>query len=63
MWGVYRFKKGLAAVEARHIGAWDLPIQPWIYRIYTQVLPRFIAMIRWRGKRKTAREAGLGGID
>jgi peptidoglycan pentaglycine glycine transferase (the first glycine) len=54
MWGVYRFKKGLAAYEARRIGAWDYPVNKWIYALYSQVLPRIISIMRWRGKRKTA---------
>ncbi|MBX3005087.1 MAG: peptidoglycan bridge formation glycyltransferase FemA/FemB family protein [Anaerolineales bacterium] len=53
MWGVYRFKLSLGAYEARHIGAWDLPMQPAVYSMYTQVLPRLIAAMRWRGRRQT----------
>jgi lipid II:glycine glycyltransferase (peptidoglycan interpeptide bridge formation enzyme) len=53
MWGVYRFKLSLGAYEARHIGAWDLPVQPAVYSLYTQALPRLIAAMRWRGRRQT----------
>lgn len=60
MWGVYRFKKGLAAYEARHIGAWDLPVQPLIYRLYSQVLPRLIALMRLRGRRQTREQLETG---
>ena len=60
MWGVYRFKRGLAAYEARHIGAWDLPLNSWIYRLYTQVLPRIVALMRWRGQRQTRRQMSAG---
>jgi lipid II:glycine glycyltransferase (peptidoglycan interpeptide bridge formation enzyme) len=56
MWGVYRFKLGLGAYEARHIGAWDLPVKPLVYAIYTQVLPRIVAAMRWRGRRATRRQ-------
>lgn len=56
MWGVYRFKQGLGATTVRHIGAWDLPIRPLTYSIYTQVLPRLIAVMRWRGRRLTKRQ-------
>lgn len=62
MWGVYRFKQGLAAYEARHIGAWDFPIKPWIYHLYTQILPRLIALMRWRGKRITRGQV-QGGLE
>lgn len=60
MWGVYRFKRGLAAYEARHIGAWDLPLKPWIYRLYSQILPKFIALMRWRGQWATRRQVNAG---
>jgi lipid II:glycine glycyltransferase (peptidoglycan interpeptide bridge formation enzyme) len=62
MWGVYRFKQGLAAYEARHIGAWDLPLQPLLYTSYTQVLPRLIALMRWRGRRITQGQV-QGGFE
>ncbi|MCL5428990.1 MAG: peptidoglycan bridge formation glycyltransferase FemA/FemB family protein [Chloroflexi bacterium] len=60
MWGVYRFKVGLGAYEARRIGAWDLPIQPLVYSLYTQVLPRIISVMRWRGRRGTRRQVLAG---
>lgn len=60
MWGVYRFKQGLGAYEARTIGAWDLPLRPWVYRLYAQVLPRVVGLMRWRGRRQTRRQAGGG---
>jgi peptidoglycan pentaglycine glycine transferase (the first glycine) len=60
MWGVYRFKLGLGAYEARRIGAWDLPIQPVIYSLYTQILPRVISVMRWRGRRGTRRQVLAG---
>lgn len=60
MWGVYRFKGGLGAYEARRIGAWDLPIQPLVYSLYTQVLPRVISVMQWRGRRGTRRQVLAG---
>ena len=60
MWGVYRFKQGLGAYEARHIGAWDLPLQPSLYYFYTRLLPRLIAAMRWRGGRSTRRQVFAG---
>jgi peptidoglycan pentaglycine glycine transferase (the first glycine) len=56
MWGVYRFKVGLGAYEARRIGAWDMPLQPMVYKLYTQVLPRIIDVMRWRGRRSTQQQ-------
>lgn len=53
MWGVYRFKEGLGGEVLRTIGAYDLPIRPFYYRMYTQVLPRLLDFMRQRGKART----------
>lgn len=58
MWGVYRFKKGLGGTLVRHIGAWDLPVRPVYYRLYTEVLPRFLDLMRYRGKVRTRKVIG-----
>jgi peptidoglycan pentaglycine glycine transferase (the first glycine) len=34
LWGVYRFKRGFGGQVQRTIGAWDLPYQPLLYRLY-----------------------------
>ncbi|MEX2143761.1 MAG: peptidoglycan bridge formation glycyltransferase FemA/FemB family protein [Anaerolineales bacterium] len=60
MWGVYRFKQGLGAFPVRHIGAWDQPLQPLVYSLYTRVLPRLIALMRWRGRGLTRRRVLSG---
>jgi lipid II:glycine glycyltransferase (peptidoglycan interpeptide bridge formation enzyme) len=60
MWGVYRFKLGLGAYPARHIGAWDLPLQTMTYSLYTQLLPRLISIMRWRGRGLTRRRVLSG---
>jgi lipid II:glycine glycyltransferase (peptidoglycan interpeptide bridge formation enzyme) len=54
-WGVYRFKDGLGGKVMRHIGAWDLPVRPLYYRIYTRVLPRLWDRMRRRGGVRTER--------
>lgn len=53
LWGVYRFKEGLGAEVVRFIGAYDLPINPLLYRAYTQLLPRILALMRRRGESQT----------
>lgn len=53
MWGVYRFKEGLGARLARHLGAWDCPVRPFYYRLYTQTLPRLLDWMRRRGVTRT----------
>lgn len=56
MWGVYRFKEGMGGQVVRTIGAWDYPSRPWLYSLYSQILPRILAMMRLRGKQETKRE-------
>ncbi|HEX7974193.1 MAG TPA: peptidoglycan bridge formation glycyltransferase FemA/FemB family protein [Anaerolineales bacterium] len=53
LWGVYRFKEGLGGQVVRTLGAWDLPTNPLLYRLYTQTLPRLLDIMRRRGKAKT----------
>jgi peptidoglycan pentaglycine glycine transferase (the first glycine) len=53
LWGVYRFKEGLGGRVVRHIGAWDWPVSYMRYEMYTQILPRILAILRRRGLSKT----------
>lgn len=55
VWGVYRFKEGLGGIVVRHIGAWDLPVRPYSYRLYTEILPKVVDWMRKRGVRRTRR--------
>jgi lipid II:glycine glycyltransferase (peptidoglycan interpeptide bridge formation enzyme) len=55
MWGVYRFKSGLGGLVSRTIGAYDYPARPFFYRLYTQILPRLLKFMRWRGRALTQR--------
>jgi peptidoglycan pentaglycine glycine transferase (the first glycine) len=59
MWGVYRFKEGLGGVVVRHLGAWDLPLRPFYYRLYTQTLPRLLDLMRFRGRARTRQTLGV----
>lgn len=58
LWNVYRFKEGLGGKVVRYLGAWDLPTQPWLYRLYTQTVPRLLDVLRRRGKDRTRRSVG-----
>jgi peptidoglycan pentaglycine glycine transferase (the first glycine) len=50
MQGVWQFKQGFGATFAPHVGAWDYPPTPWLYRLYTEAMPRVLKMVRrWRG--------------
>jgi len=53
LWGLYRFKVGFGGELLRTIGAWDYPLRPPLYWLYRQVLPRALAVMRSRGRRRT----------
>ena len=59
MWGVYRFKEGLGGQVVRHIGAWDLPVRPNLYMLYTRVLPWVLDRMRRHGNQQTRQLAGI----
>ncbi len=54
LYGLYRFKKGFAAVFTEFIGEWDLVYSPVFYWLWTVVLPIYYKtvrkVIRWRKK-------------
>ncbi len=50
MWGVYRFKESLGGVVMRGLGAYDLPVRPAMFRLYTHVLPRLLEGMRARAR-------------
>jgi lipid II:glycine glycyltransferase (peptidoglycan interpeptide bridge formation enzyme) len=50
MWGVHRFKEGFGGDLVRTLGAWDYPLRPGLYRMYTSILPRVLALMRLRGR-------------
>jgi lipid II:glycine glycyltransferase (peptidoglycan interpeptide bridge formation enzyme) len=53
LWGVWRFKEGFGGQLVRHLGAWDYAPSPALYRLYTIVLPRVLAVMRRRGQQQT----------
>ncbi len=58
MWGVYRFKEGLGGVVVRTLGAWDFAPSPLWYKMYSEVIPRVLDVMRSRGKAKTKQNLG-----
>jgi len=58
MWGVYRFKEGLGGRVVRTLGAWDYAPSKFWYKMYSEVIPRVLNMMRSRGKART--KQGLG---
>ena len=59
MWGVFRFKEGLGGEVVRTVGAWDFTPRPLLYTFYTRLLPRWLDILRRRGKKQTRQEATL----
>lgn len=58
MWGVYRFKEGLGGKVVRTLGAWDFAPNPLWYRLYSEIIPRLLDVMRSRGKAKTRQSLG-----
>jgi lipid II:glycine glycyltransferase (peptidoglycan interpeptide bridge formation enzyme) len=53
MWNVFRFKEGLGGQVVRTLGAWDYTPRPFWYKMYSQVIPRVLDVMRKRGKSHT----------
>lgn len=53
MWGVFRFKEGFGGKVMRMLGAWDYPIYPRLYQLYTSTLPKVLEIMRRRGRQRT----------
>jgi lipid II:glycine glycyltransferase (peptidoglycan interpeptide bridge formation enzyme) len=58
MWGVYRFKEGLGGQVERTLGAWDFAPNPIWYKMYSEIIPRLLDVMRSRGKAKTKQSLG-----
>ncbi|MGB3714350.1 MAG: peptidoglycan bridge formation glycyltransferase FemA/FemB family protein [Candidatus Promineifilaceae bacterium] len=54
LWGVWRFKAGFNGQVIHHIGAWDYPARPFLYWVYTVVIPKYLNFIRTRGENQTS---------
>ncbi len=53
MWGVYRFKEGLGGEVVRTLGAYDFAPNKILYKLYADIMPRVLDVMRSRGKEKT----------
>jgi lipid II:glycine glycyltransferase (peptidoglycan interpeptide bridge formation enzyme) len=58
MWGVYRFKEGLGGKVVRTLGAYDFAPSPLWYKMYSEIIPRVLDVMRARGKSKTKQNLG-----
>jgi lipid II:glycine glycyltransferase (peptidoglycan interpeptide bridge formation enzyme) len=59
MRGVFRFKDGLGAKVVRTAGAWDFASRPLLFRLYSDILPRILDLMRRRGREATRQQIGL----
>ncbi|MBL8089728.1 MAG: peptidoglycan bridge formation glycyltransferase FemA/FemB family protein [Anaerolineales bacterium] len=53
MWGVYRFKEGLGGEVLRTLGAYDFAPNKILYKLYADIMPRVLDVMRSRGREKT----------
>jgi peptidoglycan pentaglycine glycine transferase (the first glycine) len=60
MAGAFQFKQGFGGTVIRRIGAWDRPLRPRLYKLYTQVMPTALNVMRGFGRRRMARQAQPG---
>lgn len=60
--GVFRFKEGFGGTTVRRIGAWDYAANPRLYKLYTQVMPRVLDVMRGFGRQRLKRE-GVGSAE
>jgi peptidoglycan pentaglycine glycine transferase (the first glycine) len=58
MWGVYRFKEGLGGKVVCTLGAWDFAPSPFWYKMYSEIIPRLLDVMRARGKARTKQQLG-----
>ncbi|MBN1453824.1 MAG: peptidoglycan bridge formation glycyltransferase FemA/FemB family protein [Anaerolineales bacterium] len=58
MWGVFRFKEGLGGQVVRTLGAWDYTPKPFWYKMYSEVIPRLLDVMRSRGKSRVKQQIG-----
>ncbi len=58
MWGVYRFKEGLGGEVVRTLGAYDFAPNKLWYKMYADIMPRVLDVMRSCGKQKTKQVLG-----
>ena len=58
LWGVYRFKDGFGGNVVRTLGAWDFAPNPLWYRMYSELIPRLLDVMRSRGRARTRQNLG-----
>ncbi|MEZ4515941.1 MAG: peptidoglycan bridge formation glycyltransferase FemA/FemB family protein [Chloroflexota bacterium] len=62
MWGVWRFKSGFNGEVVHFIGAWDYPTSRLWYRLYTDMIPRYLDLLRAPERLLPKRKACPDGV-
>ena len=63
MWGVVRFKLGLGGHLARGLGAWDCAVNQAGYRLYTEIIPRYLDWLRDRRETGSSKAQAVVEFD
>ena len=58
LWGVHRFKEGFGGKVIRTLGAWDFAPNALWYKMYSEIIPRVLDVMRSRGKARTKQNLG-----
>jgi len=56
LYGVYRFKDGFGPKFIQTPGAWDLPLKPTLYTLYTKTMPAVLSIMRAGGRARVRSE-------
>ena len=59
LWGVYRFKQGLGGQAVRTLGAWDYAPSLLWYKMYSEIIPRLLDVMRTRGQARTKQNVSV----
>ena len=52
LYGLYRFKKGFGGELTEFIGDWDCIYSPFFYKLWTQAMPKYRALLHKRAEKK-----------
>lgn len=56
MWGVFRFKDGFNGTVVSGIGAWDYVLKPGLFKVYSEIMPEILNIMRRIGRKRISDE-------
>ncbi len=56
MWGVFRFKDGFNGTIMSGIGAWDFVLKPGLFKVYSEIMPEILNIMRRIGRKRISDE-------